>query len=305
MTASEFSSRSARTRHCWPSRKILPEAGDLFLTSLRRRQDDWNELLASLADLHVNGVPIDFAGFDRPYSRRRVTIPTYAFDRQRYWAAATPRVRPDAGEVPATVEGTADAASSFIRSLGSRRRMRPVRLGTPREFTTEGADRFKRVALRARLRRLRSVEAGIRWSDGGFRCKALIQLGFDATPGRQFNVVSETTKLGIAKKFTRLFHLLIDTLAGQGVLSGSGPDYVVTSLPQGDPIARSAEMLKQFSELGSEIAIVGRCGPELARVLVGVQDPLKLLFDEAGFEHLRKLYADRLSRERSTGPSQH
>ncbi len=93
----------------------LPEQGNLFLTSLRRGKDDWTELLTSLADLHVNGVPVDFAGFDRPYFRRRVTIPTYAFDRQRYWAAPTPHLRPDAGEVPATVEGTVDAGELLYK----------------------------------------------------------------------------------------------------------------------------------------------------------------------------------------------
>jgi acyl transferase domain-containing protein/acyl carrier protein len=68
----------------------LPQDGNLFLTSLRRGKEDWNELLTSLADLHVHGVPVDFAGFDRPYQRRRVALPAYPFDRKRYWAAPMP-----------------------------------------------------------------------------------------------------------------------------------------------------------------------------------------------------------------------
>ena len=52
----------------------------------------------------------------------------------------------DTGEVPATVEGTADAGKLFfIRSLRSRTDNAPVRLGNPREFTTEGTDRFKQL----------------------------------------------------------------------------------------------------------------------------------------------------------------
>ena len=37
------------------AQQSLPAAGNLLLTSLRRGKDDWNELLTSLADLHVNG----------------------------------------------------------------------------------------------------------------------------------------------------------------------------------------------------------------------------------------------------------
>ena len=72
-------------------RQCVPESGSLFLTSLRRGKDDWAELLASFAELHVNGVPVDFDGFDRPYARRRIALPTYPFERERYWAAPAPR----------------------------------------------------------------------------------------------------------------------------------------------------------------------------------------------------------------------
>ena len=68
------------------AQQSLPEEDSLFLSSMRRGRDDWNELLTSLADLHVHGVPVDFAGFDRPYARRRVALPTYPFERERFWA---------------------------------------------------------------------------------------------------------------------------------------------------------------------------------------------------------------------------
>jgi len=56
-----------------------------FLPSLRERRDDWRDLLESLGRLHELGVPIDWAGFDRYYPRRRLALPTYPFERQRCW----------------------------------------------------------------------------------------------------------------------------------------------------------------------------------------------------------------------------
>jgi epothilone polyketide synthase D len=57
----------------------------LFLPSLRRGQDDWNVLLDSVAQLYAAGVELDWSAFDAPYARRRVELPTYAWQRERHW----------------------------------------------------------------------------------------------------------------------------------------------------------------------------------------------------------------------------
>jgi malonyl CoA-acyl carrier protein transacylase len=60
--------------------------GHLALPSLRQGQSDWQQLLQSLSALYMRGVPIDWFGFDQDYSpRRRLWLPNYPFQRQRYW----------------------------------------------------------------------------------------------------------------------------------------------------------------------------------------------------------------------------
>ena len=56
--------------------------------SLRRGHADWQQMSESLATLYVQGVDVDWAGFDRDYPRRRVVLPTYPFQRKRYWVDA-------------------------------------------------------------------------------------------------------------------------------------------------------------------------------------------------------------------------
>ena len=63
---------------------IDPE-GALWLASLRSGRDDWAEMLASLSQLYVHGMDIDWAGFDRDYPRHKVSLPTYPFQRERYF----------------------------------------------------------------------------------------------------------------------------------------------------------------------------------------------------------------------------
>jgi acyl transferase domain-containing protein/NADPH:quinone reductase-like Zn-dependent oxidoreductase/acyl carrier protein len=72
--------------------RCLPEGAGLWLPSLRSGKDDWQQMLHSLAALYVYGVEVDWAGFDRDYApgRRRLALPTYPFQRKRYWLQAEP-----------------------------------------------------------------------------------------------------------------------------------------------------------------------------------------------------------------------
>mgnify|MGYP005843895779 CR=1 FL=1 len=67
-------------------RRCLPPEGVTWLPTLRRGQDDWLTLLPSLGRLFEKGLPVDWAAFDRPYGYPRLHgLPTYPFQRQRYW----------------------------------------------------------------------------------------------------------------------------------------------------------------------------------------------------------------------------
>jgi len=66
-------------------RQSLPEEVGVWLPSLRQGMDDWQQILQSLGELYVRGASINWVGFDQDYQRRRVALPTYPFQRQRYW----------------------------------------------------------------------------------------------------------------------------------------------------------------------------------------------------------------------------
>ncbi|MDI4656770.1 type I polyketide synthase, partial [Xanthobacter autotrophicus] len=98
-----------------------PDAdGRQWLASLRRPGTDWRTLLDSLGRLHVAGVEIDWAGFDADYTRRRVRLPGYAFQRRSFWAA--PRAGGAAG---GKVRGVATGADHPL--LGQRLRQAGTR----------------------------------------------------------------------------------------------------------------------------------------------------------------------------------
>ena len=74
---------------------ILTEQGQAqpnpWLPSLRRGHADWSVLLETVATLNTHGVSLDWAGFDRDYPRARLPLPTYPFQRKRFWVALPDR----------------------------------------------------------------------------------------------------------------------------------------------------------------------------------------------------------------------
>jgi acyl transferase domain-containing protein/acyl carrier protein/2-polyprenyl-3-methyl-5-hydroxy-6-metoxy-1,4-benzoquinol methylase len=75
------------------AKQCLAENLGVMLPSLRQNSADWQQMLESLAQLYVRGLEINWASFDLPsgtllkrdYQRRKVALPTYPFQRQKYW----------------------------------------------------------------------------------------------------------------------------------------------------------------------------------------------------------------------------
>ncbi|HEX4038892.1 MAG TPA: SDR family NAD(P)-dependent oxidoreductase [Acidobacteriaceae bacterium] len=66
-------------------RQCIADGDTSWLPSLRKSRDDWRQMLDSLAHLYALGVLPDWAGFEEPYERVRVPLPTYPFEREQYW----------------------------------------------------------------------------------------------------------------------------------------------------------------------------------------------------------------------------
>ncbi|PON18343.1 hypothetical protein C2W62_08410 [Candidatus Entotheonella serta] len=76
---------------CGLGRLCRPDVSDMrFLPSLRRGQDDLQTLLSSLGAIWASGGTVDWQAVATPFAWQSVDLPTYPWQRQRYWVGETP-----------------------------------------------------------------------------------------------------------------------------------------------------------------------------------------------------------------------
>ncbi|MDP8241218.1 MAG: SDR family NAD(P)-dependent oxidoreductase [Candidatus Hatepunaea meridiana] len=63
----------------------------VILPSLRKKDPNWLTLLKTLGTLYTAGFNPDWRKFDAPYSRRKLELPTYAFQGKTYWMDFMPK----------------------------------------------------------------------------------------------------------------------------------------------------------------------------------------------------------------------
>ncbi|NYV78495.1 SDR family NAD(P)-dependent oxidoreductase, partial [Streptomyces sp. UH6] len=62
-----------------------------FVPALRKNRAETDAVMTALAELHVNGTVVDWAAYFAGVDARRVDLPTYAFQHERFWPEAPKR----------------------------------------------------------------------------------------------------------------------------------------------------------------------------------------------------------------------
>jgi acyl transferase domain-containing protein len=78
------------------ARPQVAGAGARAVATMRRPEDSRSDraaLLEGLAGIWLAGAPVDWDAFGRPERRRLVSLPSYPFERHRYWIEAAPAGR--------------------------------------------------------------------------------------------------------------------------------------------------------------------------------------------------------------------
>ncbi|MGD9832286.1 MAG: SDR family NAD(P)-dependent oxidoreductase [Piscinibacter sp.] len=125
---------------------------------------------------------------------------------------------------------------------------------------------------------------------------ALKTLGWQPRVGETVLAPALADRLGVLPRYRRLLGRLLDILAEDGWLARDGAAWRVEralAAPEPASLTRHAEELQRAHPTSAtRIEFVRRCGPALAGVLAGREDPLQLLFPDGSSELAESLYRD-------------
>jgi acyl transferase domain-containing protein len=228
----------------------------VMLPSLRQprgKEEDMPLLLRSLARLWLLGVPVNWAGFHAGERRRRVALPGYPFERERYWLDM-----PATATAPKPAAGQKGGIANWFFSASWKRTL-PAK---PAEV------------------------AGSRWlvfcDPGGLGARMVERLGTlgcDATAviaGTRF-VRHHEHKFSVDPRARRDYQALLDDLRTHGRL----PDFVVHLWNMGTPADSSVEDLhtRGFYSLLSMAQAFGSAGDGSPVELAVVADRMYEVLD--------------------------
>jgi acyl transferase domain-containing protein len=203
-----------------------------WLASLPVDGSDWRQMLETLAALFVCGVAIDWRGFDAGYDRRRVEVPTYAWQRQRFW--------PHASDSPQAID-------DWFYESEWRVAPRPTALASPVVLAKWLADRLEQIRTDRESAEYWEFISTLERASAGYVSDALRTLGMD----RSCELKDFMRGAKIASKHERLLRRLLQIL--QESDTTEPPRTVSPDRPE-------AELLHRC---GSHIAAVltGECDP--------------------------------------------
>ncbi|MDW6065228.1 acyltransferase domain-containing protein, partial [Streptomyces sp. FXJ1.4098] len=106
---------AAMTRHTLADERPEP----LVTPLLRADRDEETEITAALGALHVHGVPVDWSAYFGGTGAHLTTLPTYAFQRERFWPELEPGAAENAAADPVDAEFWSAVEREDLESLAS------------------------------------------------------------------------------------------------------------------------------------------------------------------------------------------
>jgi acyl transferase domain-containing protein/SAM-dependent methyltransferase len=242
------------------ARRMAGNPAAIWLPSLRKGRDDWEQVLESIAAMYIAGVRIDWAAFDRAHGCRTVQLPTYAFQRQRYWAdeAPTPRPKP-AADVFERVETAA------------------------RQQSLEGP---LDLALHTYGGKWRSLER----LTTAYIVKALRNLGAFCAPGDRHTVDSFMTRCGVLAVYRRLVARWMTRLASEGLLTTEADGFGVGAPLLEPDLDRLWAEATDLADVPQVKEWMRRSGAALAGVITGRESAVETLFPGGSMDMAEGLY---------------
>ena len=259
-------------------------ANTVWLPSLRRGKADWTELLGSLGRLYVDGANIDWVKFGDQPRWQRLPLPTYPFERFRYWIDALPITTRARNVSTGTLMSTWRPWSNWSQRLPRRQNLFAGLKGIPAPVMLE-------------VRKKHPIETfnHLRKDFDQFASACVVTtfhaLGWRPYPSEHIQPDKLAASLRIVKPYDRLLERLLQIAGEDGWLERVGASWKVVRVPAtSDRAYLFQTILSRYPTFEAELRLANRCSQWMHQVMRGQADPLEVLFGEEATPWTARLY---------------
>ncbi|MGA8528394.1 MAG: type I polyketide synthase, partial [Acidobacteriaceae bacterium] len=253
------------------------------------------DFVRAAAELYLLGCTPNLSRLYGHAVARSVALPTYPFERERYWLEVEPAVlaeRSEGAKNSAEPMATAEEAPSqdWLYEVA----------WLPRPLLSNGLGSVglapvleEYVAAPASDSVLRLGEANQRVQAlcAGYEFRSLENLGWKAAAGETFSQQELCDRLQIAPARARIAHRLLGILVEDGVVTRIGDRFqFVQGSAIADPDVECAALSVKYPEIQTELRILKRCTDQMPAVLRGECDPMQLMFAAGSVEEAEQIY---------------
>ena len=237
----------------------------LLLPSLRRKSDGWSVVAEAVALLFAAGGTIDWDAFDAPYAGARVSLPTYPFERKRYWLPGS-----SAGAARATGTAASRRWTSTVRQARAQAGQSPI-----------GVDVSGFAGHWALLEELSTA----------LIVNTLRSVGLFATAGDAMTLGEAVQRGGIVDAQRKLLERWLQRLVSARMLRLDNDRFVAeAALPPLDPAPLLATAETRLVGDPALLDYVRNCARLLTDVMTGRATALETLFPDGSFALAEALY---------------
>ena len=232
-----------------------------WLTSLRKGRAEWTSALESLAQLYVHGVDVNWAGFDEPYGRMRVPLPSYPFERQKYWLESKPAAAPRSSDADWAEIAAAAQRQSGQCSLSLNLASYPERWALVEKLTS------------------------------AYVLAAFASCGAFQKSGETHTVESIVQHCGFKTTYGKLLQRWMNRLVREGKLRQEAETFISPQPLRSEPLQDlRAAGEKVFQDDRIIYDYIVSCGEDLVPILQGRKSSLETLFPNGEFTRAENLY---------------
>lgn len=245
--------------------------GRIVLSSLPHPKDEQSDvvsMLNALGRLWLAGIQVDWLGFYAHEKRDRIPLPTYPFERQRYWIDPPQQTNGHLKQKPTTpLPWSSLVEAATIQSQ-------------------QGIEEFDAPSYLVKQQSLEQV------------CVAYInltlrRLGAFANPEERYSEQTLYEQLSIQPQHQPLLSRWLQILVKQGQLEQHGDTFTNLSQLSKEALETLLEKAKsQFATTPQWLEFIQSCGENLAAALLGKKQHLEILFPNGSLDNLEQFFKD-------------